>query len=333
MPRLTPADELFVHQIPEPLPNVAVHHKHWRESYFFVLHPPSGDGDVVILTMAHFPGRQELDAMQLGRVQGEFIYARHSRPYGDDPHTPVVGPVVIDIVEPLKTVRLRVDEGAEVPVALDLTFEARSAAYGLRRGTMKRRDEIIWDQSHMIQAGIFNGTYTGGGRSYTVRDWLGERDHSWGIRDYARCPFWMWLAIQLPDGMLGVWHWEYANGARVFTDGCFAPADRGEPIPAVDFRHDLHWTDADGKLVSYGRDGVDVHGLAGGAEFTLSGGRKVAVEGEGTWAIPYGPLGGGQHLMKVRTDDGRSGSAIYELTGAHHHRYFPIARADDLPPE
>jgi len=27
--------------------------------------------------------------------------------------------------------------------------------------------------------------------------------------------------------------------------------------------------------------------------------------------------------MAVRTDDGRVGTAIYEVTGSHHHRYFP----------
>ncbi len=27
--------------------------------------------------------------------------------------------------------------------------------------------------------------------------------------------------------------------------------------------------------------------------------------------------------MRVRTDDGRDGTAIYEVTGAHHHKYFP----------
>jgi hypothetical protein len=35
--------------------------------------------------------------------------------------------------------------------------------------------------------------------------------------------------------------------------------------------------------------------------------------------------------MRVRTDDGRTGSAIYEVTGASHHRYFPVARSDRLP--
>jgi len=32
--------------------------------------------------------------------------------------------------------------------------------------------------------------------------------------------------------------------------------------------------------------------------------------------------------MAVRTDDGRVGSAIFEVTGSHHHRYFP----DTTPP-
>jgi len=333
VPRLTAADELFVHQIPEPLPNVVTHHHHWRESYFFVLHPRDGAGDVVILTMAHFPARGVMDALQLGRVGEQFVYGRHERAYGGDPHTTVVGPVGVEVVEPFRTVRLHVAADPAAPVALDLTFTARTPAYGLRRGTMKAGHEIVWDQSHMFQSGVFDGTYTHGGVTREVDAWWGQRDHSWGIRDHARCPLWMWLAVQLPDGMLGVWHWEYANGARVYTDGCFAPAGDGEPVPVVDFRHDLRWTDAAGAPVDYGRDGEGVRGLAGRVVFTLEGGREITVDGEGRWAIPYGPVGGGQHLMQVRTDDGREGSAIYEITGAHHHHFFPVARAARLPPD
>ena len=331
MPRLTPADELFVHQIPEPLPNVVTHHVHWRESYFFALHPPV-PGDVLIVALAHFPMREEMDALQLGRVDGDFVYARHVRPYDGDPHTTRVGPVSVDIVEPYRSVRLRVDEGPDVPVAFDATFAARAPAYGLRRGGMKAGHEIIWDQSHMFQAGTCSGSYTRGGRTRSVDGWWCARDHSWGIRDHARCPLWMWQVIQLPDGMLGIWHWEYANGARVYTDGCFAPAGNGEPIPVIDFRHELCWTDADGKPLDYGRDGFGVTGLAGRVEYTLEGGTRIGVEAEGSWAGPYGPYGGGLFQMTVRTDDGRTGAAIYEVTGAHHHRYFPVARAENLPP-
>ena len=120
-----------------------------------------------------------------------------------------------------------------------------------------------------------------------------------------------------------MWHWELANGARVFTDGCFAPAGGAAPVPVVDFSHDLQWT-ADGKPVEYGTDGMAVTGLEGRVVFTLEGGQRVAVEAEGTWCAPYRPfVGGGQHLMTVQTDDGRRGTGVYELTGVHHHRYFP----------
>ena len=70
MPRLTPMDELFVHQIPEPFPNVVTHHEHWRDSLFFVIHPRDHLGDAVILTLATFPARKEVDSLQLGRIGG-----------------------------------------------------------------------------------------------------------------------------------------------------------------------------------------------------------------------------------------------------------------------
>ncbi len=331
MPKLTAADEYFYHQIPEPLPNVAVVHEHWRESLFFVAHHPEGPRDVLVLTLAHFPKRETVDSLQLGRIAGEPVFALHERPYDGDPHTMRVGPVAIDIVEPFERVRLRVDP-AGAQVGLDLTFTARTRPYALRRGTMKAGAEIVWDQSHMIQSGYYDGTYAAGGRTHEVRRWWGQRDHSWGIRDHRRCPLWMWLAIQLPDGMLGVWNWEYANGAPVYLDGCWAPAGGGQPVPVIGFRHDLRWTGAGGRTADYGRDGEAVLGLAGRVWVTLEGGRTIEVQGEGRWHSRYGEFGGGQHEMVVQTDDGRRGTAAYEITGAHHHHFFPVARGEKLPP-
>lgn len=333
MPRLSPMDEFFVHQIPEPFPNVVTHHAFWRDSLFFVMHPRDAEGDVVILTMASFPARGELDSLQLGRVGGVLQYARHSRPFDGDPHTMAVGPVTIDIVEPYRSVRLRVADVPEAPVSMDVTFTARTAAYALRRGTMKAGHELIWDQSHMVQSGEYRGWFRRAGKTVDVDGWWGQRDHSWGIRDHARCPMWQWFAIQLPDGMIGGWHWEYANGARVFTDGCFAPAGGAEPVPVIDYRHDLHWLDAGGRRTSYGRDGENVDGLEGRLEFTLEGGRRIGVEGRGRWAARYGAYGGGQNLLAVRTDDGREGVAIHEITGGHHHHFFPVPRAEKFPPD
>ena len=35
---------------------------------------------------------------------------------------------------------------------------------------------------------------------------------------------------------------------------------------------------------------------------------------------------------RVRTDDGRIGTAIYEVTGSHHHRYFPDTVVEETLP-
>jgi hypothetical protein len=92
----------------------------------------------------------------------------------------------------------------------------------------------------------------------------------------------------------------------------------------VDFHTDVAWTAADGTPGRYGEHGDEIAGLAGTSVFTLEGGRQITVEADGAFARPYEPFQrGGLNLMRVRTDDGRIGTAIYEVTGAHHHRYFP----------
>mgnify|MGYP000368190413 FL=1 len=341
MAKFTALDERFAHQIPEPFPNVLHFHPDWRESLFFIMHQREKPGDVLILTLAHFPSRQEIDSLQLGRVGTSPIMARHLRKVDGDQDDFRVGPITIDVVEPLKKIRLVAVASDATPVSFDISFTARTQPYQLRRGTMKAKYEIVWDQSHMFQSGTYNGSYTHNGKTYEVDNWWGQRDHSWGVRSHARCPLWMWMPIQLEEGMLSVWHWEYPNGARVYTDGCFAPADGSEPIPVIDFQHDLQWLDAAGRPVSYEKFGDDVTGLGGTVDFTLQGGRKISVEATGRWAQRYSQianradnvLGGGLSEMQIRTSDGATGTAIFEITGQYHHKYFPIARGANFPPD
>ncbi|MGH9172575.1 MAG: hypothetical protein ACRD0Z_17195 [Acidimicrobiales bacterium] len=320
MPRLTASDELLAHQL---LDDTASHHPHWRESYFFVAHRPDAIGDLVILTMATFPQREVLDSLPMGRVAGEQVIDYHARAYDGDPHTPEVGATRVEIVKPFEEAKLWADPD-QCTLGMDLVFRARTKPYGLRRGTMRAGQELIWDQSHMFQSGTYNGTYSYAGTTYEVEDWWGQRDHSWGVRDHGRCPLWLWFQVQLPDGFLGVWHWELANGTVVYTDGCWAATDGSEPVPLMGFEHDLEWVEKDGTPAVYGEIGATVTGLRGSATFTLEGGRSVRLEAEGSFDRPYEPFHrGGLNQMKVRTDDGREGTAIFEVTGARHHKYFP----------
>jgi hypothetical protein len=332
MARPTPLDEQFVHQLPELLPNVATRHHHWRESYFFELHDPSAEGDVVFFTMAHHPARQRMDSLQMGRVGGVPLLGLHDRPYDGDPHTTEVPGARVEVVRPFEEVRLWAD-AATSAIGVDVTFRARTQPYGLRRGTLRAGDDIVWDQCHILQSGTYQGTYTAAGETRAVDGWVGQRDHSWGIRDHGRCPLWLWFQVQLDDGFLGVWHWELANGARAYTDGCWAGTGGDDPVPLVDFRHDVGWVGPDGRPAAYGGHGEEVAGLAGTCAFVLEDGRRVTVEAEGTFARPYEPFHrGGLNLMRVRTGDGRAGTAIYEVTGARHHHFFPETAVDGALP-
>jgi len=323
MPPLTPMDEHLIHQLPEPLPNVAVDHPHWRESYFFIAHRPDQLGDVVILTLATYPPREQMDSLQMGFVDGTGVIGHHTRSFDGDPHTPDVGAARVDIVRPYEEIHIWADPD-QCALGMDLTFSARTKPYGLRRGSMHIGHELVWDQSHMFQSGTYSGTYTVAGTTYEVSDWWGQRDHSWGIRDHGRCPLWLWFQVQFDDGFFGVWHWELANGARVYTDGCWAATNGDDPISLVDFHHEVEWVDEKGHAVAYGEHGEAVVGLRGSATFVLEGGRRTTVEADGRFDRPYEPFQrGGLNQVVVHADDGRRGTAIFEVTGSHHHRYFP----------
>jgi hypothetical protein len=89
----------------------------------------------------------------------------------------------------------------------------------------------------------------------------------------------------------------------------------------------------DGEPVPYGEHGDDVAGVTATATFTLADRRVIEVEAEGTFARPYEPFHrGGLNLMRVRTGDGRRGTAIYEITGARHHHFFPDTVVDGTLP-
>ena len=65
----------------------------------------------------------------------------------------------------------------------------------------------------------------------------------------------------------------------------------------------------------------------------------ITVDATGRWAQRYSgiamrqpnTLGGGLSEMQITTSDGQKGTAIYELTGQFHHRYFPVARGTNFP--
>jgi hypothetical protein len=82
---------------------------------------------------------------------------------------------------------LRGEPGAPAEVALDLTWTTDGTPYQYRLTT---RYEIPCTVS---------GTVTIDGTSYRIESVPGQRDHSWGVRDWWSMD-WMWSALHLDDG-------------------------------------------------------------------------------------------------------------------------------------
>jgi hypothetical protein len=82
---------------------------------------------------------------------------------------------------------LRGQAGDPVPVGLDLTWETAGVPYAYRLAT---RYEIPCRVS---------GTITVAGEALTLTDAVGQRDHSWGLRDWWSMD-WVWMAGHLTDG-------------------------------------------------------------------------------------------------------------------------------------
>lgn len=110
--------------------------------------------------------------------------------------------LTLDATEPLRTYRvtmrgrgaayddpsalLRGEPGRAVDIAMELTWTTSGTPYQYR---ITPRYEIPCTVS---------GTVTADGREWTVRDVVGQRDHSWGVRDWWSMD-WVWSALHLDD--------------------------------------------------------------------------------------------------------------------------------------
>ena len=285
--------------------------------------------------MAHFPARGELDSLQLGMV-GDDADDRPPRPRGRRRPALVRASGRCGSRSSSRTARCACTSTTASRCPWRSTSRSRPArrAYGLRRGTMRAGHELIWDQSHMFQSGTYRGHVhpRGRGRTRSTTGGASATTRGGSATTPAARSGCGWRS-SCPTGCSAVWHWELANGARIYTDGCFAPADGGRPDP--DRRRPARA--ASGSTSTGGgrqlRAATATRSPASPATSTScwrAAGRSGSTP-TGRWAQRYGAArrraqpGRGDHRRRP------PGTGIYELTGAHHHRYFPIPRADDVP--
>jgi len=259
---LTTLDDYPIHQTGAPLHQPATGDRNHYDRYFF--NGYDRDGSLFFaVAMGLYPNRSVIDAAFSVVVDGVQRSVHASARAPEDPTDTRCGPVRVEVVEPLRVLRITVDDD-EHGIGCDLTWRARTVAVEEERFRRSSGTRIVMDYTRMTQFGTWEGWVRTGDQEVTIDPgtFLGSRDRSWGIRSVGEpeggAPgtaipqfFWLWAPLNFEDGASHFdvnedargerWH---ETALRVPLLGDASPVDPGglphssEPMRAVDWHID-----------------------------------------------------------------------------------------------
>ena len=161
--RPTAMDEQFVHQIPELLPERR--HATTRTGGRATSSSSTTRPATATSCSSRWPTTRRASTWTRCRWAGSAASrssACTTGPYDGDPHTTEVPGARIEVVGRGRRSACWADPAVSRSASISPS-PARTQPYGLRRGTMRAADDVVWDQCHILQSGTYTGTYTVGG--------------------------------------------------------------------------------------------------------------------------------------------------------------------------
>ena len=239
-------DDYPIHQTPEPIGKPASSDRNVYDRYWF--NGYAEDGEYYFgVGMGGYPNRGILDCGFSIVRDGEQHAFHGSRRAPADPAETQVGPFRIEIVEPMRSVRV-VLERNDTGIECDLTFTARTACVEEGRQTLLRDRRVIMDATRFAQFGRWRGEIRYDGKRLAIDPArvLGTKDRSWGVRPVGEpepggAPatslpqvFFLWAPIQWDDQCTHYGVFDDVTGHTWHQDGMLVPAyERPEQIPGV----------------------------------------------------------------------------------------------------
>jgi len=301
-PVLTSFDDLPIHQATVPVAHTATADLNHYDRYFF--NGYSSDGELYFaVAMGLYPNRHVTDAA-VSVVRGgtqRSVFASRRAPL-DRRDATIVGPIRVDVVEPLRVLRVVVD-APEHGLRADLRFERRSPAIEEPHFFQRVGARVLFDYTRLTQFGRWTGWLEVAGERLEIdpRDVVGSRDRSWGVRPVGEpapsgAPvglpqfFWLWAPVNFPSGATHFDVNEHGDGRRWHEVGALAPDGDEEPRLVRTVEHRLAWRPGTRWVDSFEYDLVDWDGsvttvrLRPRWEFQMSGlGYGHPRHGHGTW--------------------------------------------------
>lgn len=225
---LGPLDEYPIHQVPQPIGWPGPSDRHFYDRCYFNAHDRTGD-IFVISGMGYYPNLRTKDAYFLVTRGSEQTAVHLGGPIDQDLMDQRVGGYRLEVIEPLHTIRLVLEETEGL--AADLTWEGSFDVVQEQRHVMRQGTRVVLDAQRFAQVGTWSGTLSVDGTEIAVSPdtWVGSRDRSWGIRPVGESEpagrpadfdgmWWLYVPMRFEDYMICVIIQEDGEGMRTLND-------------------------------------------------------------------------------------------------------------------
>lgn len=213
---LTKGDDYPIHQTPEPIAYSGTD-RNFYDRYFFNGYSPDGE-TYFAMSFGVYPHLNIADSSFSVIVDGVQHSLHASRILGMERLDLHVGPLSIEIVEPLQVLRIKVDD-AENGIKADLTFRRRCVVVEEPRFQYRNGPRTVLDYTRLTQNGTWEGSLEVQGKKVDVKpaDWTGTRDRSWGVRPIGASDaqpavpssepqfYWIWVPLNF-DNQVSFYH-------------------------------------------------------------------------------------------------------------------------------
>jgi hypothetical protein len=223
----TELDEFPIHQAPLPMARADSSDRNFYDRCYLNAHDKLGEV-FLIAGLGTYPNLGVRDGFATVRVKDQQFSLRLSDALGDRSLDQQVGPLRVEVLEPLNSLRLTLDHDH---IGLDLTWQGSFPAVLEQRHLMFTGNRPTLDAQRFAQVGSWTGSVQAGGTTYEVSDWVGTRDRSWGIRPSgepeapgisAEQPlegfWWLYVPLRFDDFAVIVIVQEGPDGFRTLND-------------------------------------------------------------------------------------------------------------------
>lgn len=251
---LTKGDDYPIHQRPEPVAYAGAT-RNFYDRYFFNGYALDGEGGgtpFFAAALGVYPQLNIMDASFSIIHEGIQHNIHASKILHMERMDTRVGPIEIEVVEPLEKLRIKVDD-PENEIAADLLFEKRAVAIEEPRFIHRIGPRTLFDYTRLTQNGTYRGWIEIKGHRIEVEpeQYRGTRDRSWGVRpvgaqdSQAVAPppdpqfYWLWAPLNFEDHITLCGINEDENGKAWHASAVVAPVGEGEPIKMSSVEREL----------------------------------------------------------------------------------------------